>query len=201
MWVVPVRAEGPLGWSRGISLLGRADRERADRFVNQADRNRLAVSRAAAARPGGESLVRRTGRACPTSSTRSGGRPRWQTAICRLSVAHAGDLVVCAAAERPIGVDVEAIPGPTPTEALRRRVLSARERHALTGVSPGSENVEFLRLWVRKEAVLKAVGTATSDDLARIDVREGHTSFPGPSRTMAAPRARPWDRRTSPPWR
>jgi 4'-phosphopantetheinyl transferase len=81
-----------------------------------------------------------------------------------LSSSHAGPVVVVAAStEVPVGVDIEM------ASALRhwlasditgfdRLTLSPVEQAALDRLEPDRANQARLRVWVRKEAVLKAVG-------------------------------------------
>ncbi len=78
-----------------------------------------------------------------------------------LSVAHTGHLVVVAAAPWPVGVDVELDDADADAVVA---ALSSREHEMISGL-PGHRRREvLLRTWVRKEAVLKALGTGLARD-------------------------------------
>jgi 4'-phosphopantetheinyl transferase len=98
----------------------------------------------------------------------------------RFSVSHSGELAVIAVARgRAVGVDVQAareVPRAQaiadrrfmPSEATRLRALPGRERRAL-----------FHRLWVRKEAYLKATGAGLAGSLASFDALTLEPPAPG----------------------
>ncbi|MGV9693201.1 4'-phosphopantetheinyl transferase family protein [Streptomyces sp. NPDC003444] len=74
------------------------------------------------------------------------------------SLSHSGGLVLVGVAARPVGVDVQALPRAATVEVCAAALHPAEraELAALTGV--GRREL-FARLWVRKEAYLKALGT------------------------------------------
>lgn len=85
------------------------------------------------------------------------------------SLSHSGDHVAVAVCdEAAVGVDVEALGQGRGTAALRRRVLSPDEIPAVR------DDRGFLRCWVRKEAVTKAVGVGLSAGLRRFSVSAPH---------------------------
>ncbi len=96
------------------------------------------------------------------------GKPQLQGEPLQFSLSHSERLALVAVARsQPVGADVQA-PHPATTRAwFARRICSAREydRH-LTNPEPD----ELLRLWVRKEAVLKARGAGSYLDVDGIDV-------------------------------
>jgi 4'-phosphopantetheinyl transferase len=59
----------------------------------------------------------------------------------------------------PVGVDVEVARRPKDTLALAARALGAEETARLQRLDPSERQQEFLRAWVRHEAVLKCLGT------------------------------------------
>ena len=83
-----------------------------------------------------------------------------------VSLSHARGWVAAAASDRSCGIDVEPV---TPVVPLRG-VLTPGEAAELEACAPGERNAAFLRLWTRKEAVVKT-GAAGLEDLARLDVR------------------------------
>ena len=82
-------------------------------------------------------------------------RPEWQ-----FSVSHSGEWVVCAVADEPVGVDVERIGAVR--ESVARRFFTQTER-AEIAASPDHDEA-FTRVWVRREAMLKASGTGWSGE-------------------------------------
>lgn len=77
----------------------------------------------------------------------------------RLSISHSGTLVVCARGAGPLGIDTEQVcpsAGPLPLSCLTHQ-----ERLWLDGQAQPS--LAFLRLWTRKECLLKAEGGSLAD--------------------------------------
>ncbi len=93
------------------------------------------------------------------------------------SVSSAGPVGLLAVAHRPVGVDLEALPGPPDALLVSEQLLPAQE-HAWVSDDPGPDGERFLRTWVRKEAFVKCTGEGMSRDLrsfvvdARHDVAE-----------------------------
>nr|WP_275940895.1 4'-phosphopantetheinyl transferase superfamily protein [Nocardioides zeae] len=81
-------------------------------------------------------------------------------------MSHARGWVAAAAATRPCGIDVETVRPVAPLHG----VLTADEAAELAELPAAARSSAFLRLWTRKEAVVKT-GAAGLEDLARLDVR------------------------------
>jgi 4'-phosphopantetheinyl transferase len=147
------------------ALLPAAERERAERLRRDVDRDRTIVAWALVRTllgellgepPGGVAIERR----CVRCGSGDHGKPRLAdtSAGIHFSLAHSGPHVVVAVARAgPVGVDVEALRPGADYRALRRRTLTAEEAAAFDAA--GGRPEDFLRAWVRKEAVTKAVGT------------------------------------------
>lgn len=86
----------------------------------------------------------------------------------RVSLAHAGPLVIVALSDDPVGIDVERQAG------VRDRFgdlgLSSRERTDLERFAMRDRPLALTRWWVRKRAVIKASTIADRVDLACIEV-------------------------------
>ena len=86
----------------------------------------------------------------------------------RVSLAHAGPLVILAMSDDPIGIDVERKAG------IRERFgdlgLSPREHTDLERFPARDRHLALTRWWVRKRAVLKASTIANDIGLAAIEV-------------------------------
>jgi len=76
------------------------------------------------------------------------------------NLSHSGQLELYSFTEtRAVGVDVEVARRPIDQVAIAGRALGPREARRLEGVDPATRQQEFLRAWVRHEAVLKCRGT------------------------------------------
>ncbi|MER7224223.1 4'-phosphopantetheinyl transferase superfamily protein, partial [Streptomyces rubradiris] len=82
------------------------------------------------------------------------------------SLSHTAGLALLALAGRPVGVDVERVPGPGPAEDAAR-ALHRAEREELARLAPGARPGAFARCWTRKEAWLKATGEGLSGEALR----------------------------------
>jgi len=89
----------------------------------------------------------------------------------RFNLAHAGRLALLALCpSHEVGVDLERDRPLLRVDGLARRVLSPVEREALLGLPEPDRPRAFLRLWVRKEACLKATGRGLGFGPARFSV-------------------------------
>ncbi len=86
-------------------------------------------------------------------------------AAVQFSLARSAGLVLVGLAGTPVGVDIEAIPEAGVSEEVAS-LLHLREREELESVGPDGQAESFARLWVRKEAYLKARGTGLAHGLA-----------------------------------
>ncbi|WP_231627010.1 4'-phosphopantetheinyl transferase family protein [Streptomyces apocyni] len=94
-----------------------------------------------------------------------------------ISMSHSSGIGMLAVAERPVGVDVEAVRD-TPVDTLSERVLTRLEREHVDDLPEGiARTLAFLRCWTRKEAVLKGAGIGITTDLTAV---ETHPSHAGP---------------------
>jgi 4'-phosphopantetheinyl transferase len=84
---------------------------------------------------------------CPRCGSTEHGRP-FADGVVSLSLSHAGDVTLAATSNRLVGIDHE------PMGAVLERSVVAHP----------SETADALRLWVRKEAVLKAAGLGLQVD-------------------------------------
>jgi 4'-phosphopantetheinyl transferase len=102
------------------------------------------------------------------------------------NLSHTGGLAVLAVADRPVGVDVERLRDVPNALDLADRWFRPDETRAVAEASDRS--LQFLRTWVAKEAVLKAVGCGLRGlEGCAVDVSPGR-----PGVVRAAPDGRNW---------
>jgi 4'-phosphopantetheinyl transferase len=139
-----------------LAQLDDQEQARAQRYRLAADRDRCLLAavllRAAAARQLGTSpadvAVDRTCGRCGAQH----GRPQLPGSGLHASVSHSGDVVTVALTRAgPVGVDVEAV-RELDFAAIAESICTRAERAGVRGTA------DFLTVWTRKEAVLKATG-------------------------------------------
>ena len=107
------------------------------------------------------------------------GKPFAENLPFSFNISHSGSLVVCAAGDSSIGIDLQKIK--PVSYALAKRIFSQKERTLLFGRAvPSKEDVERLnqsdapqnwyRLWCGKEALSKYSGDGLSRELLNADL-------------------------------
>ena len=93
------------------------------------------------------------------------GKPAFDSAPgVHFSLSHAGDRVMVAVSDAEVGCDVERI---VPIDdGMMKMALAETERASLAAFSGAARDRAFIRLWVRKESYLKAVGRGLDFDLS-----------------------------------
>jgi 4'-phosphopantetheinyl transferase len=81
-----------------------------------------------------------------------------------------GLALVAVSAEGPLGVDVECARSSPRILEVAERFFSSREVAALSALEPAERPAAFYRIWTRKEAFIKALGTGLSRGLETFDV-------------------------------
>jgi 4'-phosphopantetheinyl transferase len=94
------------------------------------------------------------------------GRPAVKGAEVHFSVARRPGLALIGIAAEPVGVDVEVVAGDGTVEDVEV-LLHRAERDELAESAPSDRPLLFARIWTRKEAYLKGIGSGVADDLAR----------------------------------
>ncbi|HKG01307.1 MAG TPA: 4'-phosphopantetheinyl transferase superfamily protein, partial [Xanthobacteraceae bacterium] len=154
-------------------LVSPEERQKADRFHFQIDRERHVIGRALVRILLGHLLDRR-----PDSlhfHHNDFGKPGLLGGAnerrLQFNVSHSGDLILIAlAANRAIGVDVEHVRGDLEVDGIAARFFSAREQADLAMLDEGPRRDAFFRCWTRKEAFIKARGEGLSLPLDQFDV-------------------------------
>lgn len=168
-------------------LLSPTERERAARFVRAEDRRRWAAARGIL-----RALLGAYADEDPRALRFAEG-PHGKPALAgdpaprlRFNLSHSADTALIALArDREVGIDVELPRRAVDHVAIARRILGNAEATRLQALDPQQREREFLRAWVRWEAVLKCRGTgiggAASEAVAEDDpwLRELDFESPG----------------------
>ena len=101
------------------------------------------------------------------------GKPAFDPGLgVHFSISHAGERVMAAVDDRPVGCDIERI---VPFDEAVARECLMDEELARVGRAPSGPDRDraFIRLWVRKEAYVKAVGRGFSIEPRSVSVLAG----------------------------
>jgi len=153
-----------------LSVLDEQERQRAARFVRDGDRHsylsahlalRHLLGRQLAVPPRELAFAREP---CPLCDEPH-GRPRVAGAdpAVHFSLSHSGELVLLGIAGTPVGVDVEEVPEEQVVLDLSSRLHPAEQAEI---AAAGQPRLAFARVWTRKEAYLKGIGTGLPGGLA-----------------------------------
>lgn len=166
-------------------LLDDAELVRANAFRSPFQRDRFVAGRIAlrqhvCAQTGDSPGSLTLNYVCPSCRNHTGqghGIPGYQSPSrpgpLRVSLSRSGDWCMLAASldegMTGLGVDIEAKPS-AGFDGFQAVAMTACEQETLEEVEPSLRSAFMTRLWVRKEAVLKALGTGLALDPARVDV-------------------------------
>ena len=154
-------------------LLSEDEQQRASRLVFQRDRARFIVARARLRQLLGARLG--VSPASVEFSYGARGKPalaaRFADCGVRFNVSHSEDVAVYGfAADREVGVDVEAVRELPDADEIAARCFSVREYEAYLALAAHDRPLGFFSCWTRKEAFIKAIGDGLSQSLERFDV-------------------------------
>lgn len=184
LWLL--RISDAAGGALDASVLDATERRRAASLVQAVDRVRFTTAHVALRQLLGTYLCLapeevRIGRdACPCC-----GAPHGRPALLGdadgllFSLSHRGDLALVGAAAAPIGVDVELVPDQESAAELAT-MLHEAEQDELAAVPPALLPAAVARLWTRKEAYLKGIGTGLGRDPSLDYVGSGRPGGPRP---------------------
>lgn len=167
------------------TLLTEAEQQQWARFRNPADRNLFHLSRMLQYEVGRQLLGHPVviDRKCIRCGAQH-GRPRWVGAgELDYSVSHSGNIVLMIVVNGGrVGIDIEHARslrrGSSGWQEMATDVLTAAEAQTLARGAPSSSERDFLRLWCRKEAVVKLTGAGLLAELTTIDVRDDTATAP-----------------------
>jgi 4'-phosphopantetheinyl transferase len=172
IWTIPLDPPAEIV-DRLARLVSGEERERADRFRAGPLRDRFLVGRGAMrtilGRCLSEAPERLIFRAGPFGKPGLAGAHG--SSGVEFNLSHVKDLAVLAVTlGRRVGVDIEAIRPLPDRDGIVSRFFSDRERSAFATLSEEEKSAAFFRVWTRKEAYIKALGTGLSTPLDRFHV-------------------------------
>ncbi|MDG4785106.1 4'-phosphopantetheinyl transferase superfamily protein [Micromonospora sp. WMMD1102] len=184
VWVLAARA---VATDEAAALLTADETARAGQFAVPGARDLFVASRAVQ-RTLGSALLGVApqqvpiGRTCLHCGHRDHGKPRFLARQApEYSVSHSGALVLVGYARTGrIGLDIEADDRRTDLAGLIPRIASPAERRRLGRVPPPDLRRACLRLWTRKEAVVKLTGHGLALPFTRFSVDEAVASADEP---------------------
>ncbi|MGW1773270.1 4'-phosphopantetheinyl transferase family protein [Streptomyces sp. NPDC002104] len=174
-------------------LLDGGERARLQGFRRAADRDQYRVAHVVLRQLLGERLgldparVRFFREPCPGCGGPH-GRPAVAGTPLHFSLSHAGDAVLVAFADSPVGVDVERRPDPALAVQVASElseVLHPAERAEVAALPAGERPAAVARCWSRKEAYLKGVGIGLGGNPALAYVGTGAAPSAPPGWTVA----------------
>jgi 4'-phosphopantetheinyl transferase len=168
VWSLDLRLPPPVT-ALMADYLSHDERQRAARFRFERHRKRYVAGRgflrmllAACLDTSPESLV---------FSCTNAGKPYLKDSPLQFNLSHSDDLALVAISPGArVGVDVEQLRSLPDAGDLVRRFFSPREAQAFHQLPPAEQQVAFLNLWTRKEALLKATGEGIAHSLASVEV-------------------------------
>ncbi|HEU5356530.1 MAG TPA: 4'-phosphopantetheinyl transferase superfamily protein [Actinocrinis sp.] len=168
VWLIDGRASCPAVESL-LTLLGPQEHRRAEACLSQEDRRDYVIAHAAAHCIVGDRIgvtpSRVRWRIGPHGKPHLDGHARQV----EVNLSHSGDLcLVAVSASRPVGVDIQRLAtGSTPVALARRYFPPEEARLVIDAEDEAVVRPEvFARLWTRKEAFIKAVGSHLTFGLA-----------------------------------
>lgn len=154
-----------------MALLGPEERRRAGRFRFERDRATYVLAHAA-----WRVLL---GRCLGVAATEvplgfaASGQPQLAGTGWATSLSHSGTRVLLAAARaEALGVDIECRSARTRLDTLAEEICTPAELACVRGLTEAGREQALLRLWTRKEALLKALG---------LGLRQPPSSFAAPA--------------------
>ena len=152
------------------NVLTAAEAERAERFIQPADRDRFIICRGLLRR----TLARRLNTApCSIEFIRNEhGKPYLPGGELEFNVSHSRDrLLIAVTSDRAVGVDIEFRRDGVPMEAIAKRWFSPAECAFFQTLKNPRDG--FFDIWAKKEAYVKALGRGIFQELNSFSVPLG----------------------------
>jgi 4'-phosphopantetheinyl transferase len=168
-WRVPLALLDDAVLRRLSQYLSDDEQQRAGRFLRAADRRRFVAAHA------GLRLLLAAAVEVPAKdlrfTTNDTGKPALPGQPIEFNLSHSGEFVLIALASgTPVGIDVEEVRTLPDRDAIIRRFMHPQEAADMAGLPGTAADLAFFRCWVRKEAIIKALGLGMSLPLDRYRV-------------------------------
>lgn len=151
-------------------LLNAQEIDRAERYYHQHDSQRFIISKAILKLI----LAKEIGTDVSTVKFSKNSNKKPYLALhpeLHFNVSHAKNYALIVIGTRPVGVDVEYISKDFNFTEILPTVCSKPEMNEV--LNAANKNLEFYKLWTRKEAVVKATGNGIDDNLIKINILDG----------------------------
>ena len=163
--------------SREVAILERfldaAEMARANAFRSKRNRQRFIVARATLrcllARYSGTRPERVAFMSSPEGKPEISDNSSGNSL--RFNMSHSGDVMLCAIANRKVGVDVEIMKHHDDMDRVALHFFSSEESRRFLDLADVERTEFFFRTWVRKEAFVKATGEGLSRDTTSFTVQ------------------------------
>lgn len=173
LWHVPL-CTTPIQLDRAASLLDESEMARANRFRKAGDRAQYIAAHAALRRIVAQAVSPDDG-AAPQRlrfGASGAGKPFLvdPPMVVQFNLSHAdGHALIAVSHRQEVGIDLECLAS-APLLDPHDSVFSAQEIAAVRALPADQQALACLRVWVRKEALLKAAACGLDDDVRRISV-------------------------------
>ncbi|WP_164101354.1 4'-phosphopantetheinyl transferase family protein [Candidatus Laterigemmans baculatus] len=155
-------------------VLSAEERKRAERLIRDRDRRRFIVGRGMLRRTLGVALEKDPGRIAFTYAAQ--GKPTVEDRMgtgrsLQFNLAHSDRLAMLAlTVDDPVGIDIERVRPVKLRDGIVRKHFSPVERETFQRLPEDVRQEAFFRVWTRKEAIVKAIGTGLTLSLTSFDV-------------------------------
>lgn len=108
-------------------------------------------------------------------ATESGGKPYFDGCDIFFNISHSDGFCICATDTKPLGVDVERLRALADRDKLAERYFCAEEKEFIQ--ESDDPDLAFLRVWTKKEALLKCIGVGLTQDLRSLNIFDKKLRF------------------------
>ncbi len=167
LWHIPLpdKSPGPEAWA----LLDGRERQRAEKFIHDRDRHRFVAAHAGLRL----ALAAETGQPprALNFTTTPGGKPQLERHALSFNLSHTGAVAIVATCRGSVvGVDVEMAGRLRDLDGLAGMVMTPDEKAGFADLPAALRQIVFMRVWTRKEALLKADGRGLMYDPRKVEV-------------------------------
>lgn len=171
-----IRDLSEIEYSKWFSLMSEDKKQKVSRFYFDDDKKRSVAGEMLAKK----AVAERCGMSAEDIILSAGenGKPYAENADVNFNISHSGNIAVCAAHDKPLGIDVEQIRNID--LKIAKRVYTNDELYYLFGFCPTEDDfyispddgmlLRFFELWTAKEAYLKYTGAGITENLKTLSV-------------------------------